>query len=159
MLRDRNLVLLSRQHHNALALCVRLERGLRARKFDPAPWQREIEQHFDQELRFHFDAEETILFPRVQALSALQPLARELLREHGQLRAYAARARAQELEAPELRSFAELLSGHARKEEAALFEQMQKLMPAEELAQIGSALEDYFRRHGPAGATCALPPR
>ena len=42
MLRDPSLIQLSRQHHNALALCVRLERALRAGAMDLGAWQLEV---------------------------------------------------------------------------------------------------------------------
>ena len=62
MLRDKNLVPLSRQHQHALALCVRLDRAIQAGGVDLEAWQAEIQQIFEQEITFHFAAEEKELF-------------------------------------------------------------------------------------------------
>src|SRR5216684_1631062 len=57
MLRDPSLIQLSRQHHNALALCVRLERALQAASVDLGAWQLEVHQHYANEVQFHFAAD------------------------------------------------------------------------------------------------------
>ena len=58
MLRDKNLVPLSRQHQHALALCVRIDRAAPIAEPDLAEWHREIAQHFHAEIHVHFAAEE-----------------------------------------------------------------------------------------------------
>ena len=63
MLRDKSLIPLSRQHQHALALCVRLDRAIQAGEIDPEPWQAEMTLIFEQEITFHFDAEEQEVFP------------------------------------------------------------------------------------------------
>src|SRR6266446_7461749 len=63
MLRDPSLIQLSRQHHNALSLCVRLGRALQAPAVDLGAWQLEVHQHYANEVQFHFAAEEKVLFP------------------------------------------------------------------------------------------------
>src|SRR6266568_3315215 len=63
MLRDKNLIPLSRQHQHALALCVRIDRAIQAGEVDLQAWQVEIHQSFQQEIQFHFLAEEKELFP------------------------------------------------------------------------------------------------
>jgi len=63
MLRDKNLVPLSRQHQHALALCVRIDRAAPIAEPDLAAWQAEIGQHFRAEIRVHFAAEEQFVFP------------------------------------------------------------------------------------------------
>lgn len=141
MLRDRNLVPLSRQHQHALALCVRIERALRTGPIDVGPWQAEIVRDFEQEIQFHFVAEEQVLFPLAQRFPELGPLVDELIEEHGQLRKHFARAKEGTLGATELRDFAKLLSAHIRKEERRLFEALQKHLSREDLAALGEALE------------------
>ena len=42
MLRDKNLIPLSRQHQHALALCVRIERAIQAGEIDTQAFQSEI---------------------------------------------------------------------------------------------------------------------
>jgi hemerythrin-like domain-containing protein len=142
MLRDKNLVPLSRQHQHALALCVRINRARLATPKELRAWQSEIAQHFEQEIRYHFDAEERHLFPAARQFSDLNALVDELFAEHAQLRNFFSRALASELNAPELRSFAELLSSHIRKEERQLFEGMQEKLGPEVLAQIGAKIDE-----------------
>jgi hemerythrin-like domain-containing protein len=154
MLRDQNLVPLSRQHQHALALCVRIDRALQAGEVDLEAWQNEIQQHFNNEILIHFAAEEKELFPAAAKFSQLQSLVAELLDEHKLLRDYFARAAAHRLDRESLRLFATTLSQHIRKEERQLFEQMQQLMTAQLLAALGSALDQSLAA---ATQACALP--
>ncbi len=159
MLRDRNLIPLSHQHQHALALCVQIERGLASA--DPAPqhWQEEIARLFTSEIRYHFEAEEKVLFPFAERAPKLRDLVDELRIEHVSLRHYAAAAAQQSLTVPEIQLFAASLAAHVRKEERRLFEGLQELFPAEELARAGSELDSYFLHSGMPGASCALRPR
>ena len=141
MLRDRNLVPLSRQHQHALALCVRIEQALRKSALDVAFWQKEITRDFEQEIQFHFAAEEQALFPAARRFDGLEQLVDELLGEHARLRYHFARARVEAMDGVELDTFAKLLSSHIRKEERQLFEAMQKLLPPDEMKAIGTKLD------------------
>lgn len=149
MLRNPNLIPLSRQHQHALALCVRINRAQLSSQDEVAAWQAEIQQHFEQEIRYHFEAEETNLFPAARRHPELMSLVDELLTEHTRLRSYFTSASSRTLTRDGLRQFAEVLSGHIRKEERQLFEGMQEMMPAEQLQKIGTAL----------GATLAAVPQ
>ncbi len=157
MLRDKNLIPFSHQHQHALALCVRLQRGLGQDSGSPAlaHWQGEVQQLFEQEIRFHFEAEETILFPAASAFDELKLLVQELMVEHSILRMYARKAAERKLGREGLQGFAEILSGHVHKEEQQLFEGCQRLLSAERLTEIGAATAEYFREIGlsaePAG--------
>jgi hemerythrin-like domain-containing protein len=141
MLRDKNLVPLSRQHQHALALCVRLDRALRAGEIDLESWQAEIAQIFEQEITVHFAAEEEELFPAAAKFPELQPVVQELLNEHATLLDLFARARSRDLDRAALSTFAAALAQHVRKEERQLFEGMQKLMSVDEMKALGAALE------------------
>ena len=154
MLRDQNLIPLSHQHQRALALCVRIERSLDASKVDVHAWQLEIEQHYSQDIQFHFAAEEQVLFPAACRFPELRSLVKELLQEHESLRGFFGRATRREMDRPELGQFAQLLSGHIRKEERQLFEAMQKLMTAGDLADLGRQLELSLQG---ASQSCILP--
>ncbi len=57
MLRDKNLVPLSRQHQHALAMCVRIDRASLA-DLENQAWQVELQQIFEGEISVHFAAEE-----------------------------------------------------------------------------------------------------
>ncbi len=141
MLRDPSLIPLSRQHQHALALCVRIERALEKTVVDLNAWQLEVERQYQQEIGFHFAAEEKLLFPVARRFPELVSLVDELSNEHVGLRKHFARAKEHTLDRAELGAFASLLSGHIRKEERQLFEAMQKLVEADELRRIGAALE------------------
>jgi hemerythrin-like domain-containing protein len=141
VLRDPSLIPLSRQHQHALALCVRIERALQKKVVDLNAWQLEVEEQYQQEIGFHFAAEENALFPAARRFHELVSLVEELSDEHVHLREHFARAKELRLDRAELGAFAKLLSGHIRKEERRLFEAMQKLVPADELRRIGAALE------------------
>jgi len=155
MRRDAALIPLSQQHHDALALCVYIERAHKSGHLDLAHWNREVAAAWQAEIRWHFQAEEEIVFPAAQTLADLQPLVTELLSDHAQLRAWFVAAEANQLPVDDLLRLRELLNHHVRKEERQLFEQMQSALPAAELAGMGTALQAFFERHT-GGAACAL---
>jgi hemerythrin-like domain-containing protein len=154
MLRDKNLVPLSRQHQHALALCVRIDRASPVRDADLAAWQAEVAQHFQSEIGFHFAAEEQVLFPTALRFTDLVPLVEELLTDHAALRESFAKAATGRMEAADLSLFSRRMSAHIRKEERQLFEGMQKLMNLDELAHLGQKLDDALKS---AIQACALP--
>ncbi len=162
MRRDKNLVLLSHQHHNALALCVCIERSLspeyagRWQQASAEELQADIEHQFQNEIQYHFDAEERVLFPAARLVPDLVMLVDELRAEHAVLRGFAARAQARQLTTAELQTFAGALSAHVRKEERQLFEAMQARLSPEKLARTGEELDAYFRSSGMPGAACRL---
>jgi len=140
MLRDPSLVPLSRQHQHALALCVRLERALQTGFADLGQWQPEVHQHYANEVKFHFAAEEKVLFPAARRFPELAALVAELSGDHDRLREYFGRAEQGTMNQGELEAFATLLSEHIRKEERQLFEALQKRMQPEELKSLGDEL-------------------
>ena len=154
MLRDKNLIPLSHQHQRALALCVRIERASPIATSDLATWLGEVAQHFRSEIQFHFAAEESVVFPAARRFVELEGLVNELLADHAGLREKFAAAEAGRMSASDLTSFAQRLSAHIRKEERQLFEQMQGLMSAEELSQIGRSLDVALKD---AADACILP--
>jgi len=146
MLRDPSLIPLSRQHQHALALCVRIERALQCRAVDLGAWQLEMRQLYTDEARFHFAAEEEVLFPTARRFPELVALVEGLNSEHERLREFFGRAEQGVMNQGELETFAKLLSGHIRKEEQQLFEVIQMRMEPEALKSLGDelarALED-----------------
>jgi hemerythrin-like domain-containing protein len=154
MLRDKNLIPLSRQHQHALALCVRIERAAPIAESDLAAWQAEIAQHFRAEIGIHFAAEEQFVFPAARTFPELNLLVEELVSEHAWLRERFAKAEAQDMSGGEIAEFAQGLSGHIRKEERQLFERLQELMDEQELAAMGHKLEDALKE---GEQSCILP--
>jgi len=154
MLRDRNLIPLSRQHQHALALCVRIERALPIADADLGAWQAEIAHHFQTEIGIHFAAEERILFPAARRFREVIPLVEDLLADHAVLRDLFARAEARNMSAMQLLAFSQRMSAHIRKEERQLFERLQELMNEDELSMLGQGLDDALKD---ASQACALP--
>jgi len=154
MLRDKNLVPLSRQHQHALALCVRIERAAPIPEANLGAWQGEIAQHFHAETRIHFMTEEQVVFPLARRYDGLSSLVEELLSEHSLLRGYFQKAEARQLLGEEILAFARSLAEHVRKEERQLFERMQELMKSDELAVMGRDLDRALEN---AAQICSLP--
>ncbi len=146
MLRDRNLIPLSRQHQHALALCVSIDRSSPPiGEADLAAWQGEIAQLFESEIGVHFAAEEQVLFPAAHQFSELIALVDELSIDHVALRGFFVNAAARQMSASDLSAFGQRLSAHIRKEERLLFERMQELMNQEELALLGTKLDEALK--------------
>jgi len=154
MLRDKNLIPLSRQHQHALALCVRIDRAQPIHDTDMHFWQAEIEQHFESEIKVHFAAEENEVFPAARKFPELSPLVDELLGDHAVLRELFAQAQSRCMSADHLPAFAQQLAAHIRKEERQLFERLQQLMSQEELATLGKRLQAALAG---AAQSCVLP--
>ena len=109
---------------------------------------------FEQEISFHFAAEEKELFPVAARFPELQPLVQELLTGHVLLRNFFSRAASRSLHVAGLQALVEKLASHIRKEERELFEGMQKLMKPEELSTVGAALQQSLVD---ASNACILP--
>lgn len=150
MLRDKSLIPLSHQHQRALALCVRIDRAQPIADENLAAWQAEIEQHFAQEIKIHFAAEESAVFPTAMKFAELTPMIEELIAEHASLRESFSQAETRRMSAQNLPVFARQLSAHIRKEERRLFERMQQLMNSEDLATLGMQLEAALKAAGPS---------
>src|SRR5262245_15781600 len=138
MLRDASLIPLSRQHHNALALCVLSRRALAA---DSSPESaadvaRRVIDRYEVELINHFEIEEQVLFPACGAL----PLVEQLIQEHRAMERMVRDLRSAPTAAL-LEQFFELLTGHVRREERELFEELQRTLPREVLDRLGAEID------------------
>ncbi|HTZ84950.1 MAG TPA: hemerythrin domain-containing protein [Candidatus Acidoferrales bacterium] len=156
MLRDKNLIPLSHQHQHALALCVRIDRASPVAGADLQEWQLEIARHFESEIRIHFATEEEVLFPATRKFRELTSVVEELISEHGELRVMFESAIDGKLSAEDLRTFANRLANHIRKEERHLFERLQQLMSPEDLTALGQKLNRALENVVP---TCTVPNR
>jgi hemerythrin-like domain-containing protein len=154
MLRDKNLIPLSRQHQHALALCVRINRAQPIAAGDLSAWQAEMVKLFEQEIKIHFAAEEQVLFPVARRFAELTSLVDEFANEHDLLRQQFSKAESRRLSGEDLPQFARRLSDHIRKEERMMFERLQALLSLDEMAKLGLALEDALKE---ASAACSLP--
>jgi hemerythrin-like domain-containing protein len=138
MRRDPRLIPLSHQHHNGLALCVLVERSLRADSSTEnlRRLARRILDRFDLELVNHFELEEQLLFPAAAMLPHLAPLAAVLVADHRRLESFAAALRAAP-SAETVLAFTALLRCHIRREESELFEQAQRDLAPADLDRMG----------------------
>ncbi len=154
MLRDKSLIPLSHQHQRALALCVRIDRAQPIPAPDLEAWQAEIEQHFEQEIKFHFSAEEQVLFPAARRSLELVPLVDELIADHVRLRDLFSEAELRRMSSESVPVLAQQLAAHIRKEERQLFERVQQLMSEKELADLGAQIATALKD---ASQSCILP--
>ncbi len=125
---------LSREHHPALTLSVRLKRDAMSgdeARIALASWK--VRKLFEDELKPHFAEEEDCLLPLLAAAGAEELVARTLA-EHVEIVQLV-----QALETPDgasLARFAEAIVAHVRFEERELFETAQQLLDQEALATI-----------------------
>ena len=95
---------------------------------------------FFSETVAHFRREEEELFPLYVRHAGSTPLLERVLREHMQLHGLAHTLRseiaASDVTPETLRELGDLLQEHVRIEERELFEEIQRLVPAAELAQL-----------------------
>jgi hemerythrin-like domain-containing protein len=147
MLRDRSLIPLSHQHHNGLALCVLTNRSIASDSSEEnrARLAAKIVDRFELEIANHFEIEENTLFPEIERALGPSPLVRELLAEHRELERLTGALRTDPA-ADTLLAFTALLHSHIRKEEADLFEDIQKRLPRETLDALGVAIESRVVR-------------
>jgi hemerythrin-like domain-containing protein len=138
MLRDPSLVPLSQQHHNGLALCVLARRSLSADSSaeNVARLARRVIERYEVELANHFEIEEQVLFPECGPMALIS----ELLAEHRTLEALVAQLGTAP-SAAVLEEFCSLLTGHIRREESELFEQIQRALPRDALDRAGREID------------------
>jgi len=142
MLRDPNLIPLSHQHHNALAMCVLTRRSLRedASPANVARLTRRAVDRYELELVNHFEIEEQILFPAIENVLGKLPLVAGLIAQHREVEEIVAQLRSAAT-AGLLERLCTLLADHIRREESDLFQVAQSRLPAPILRELGAAIE------------------
>jgi hemerythrin-like domain-containing protein len=138
MLRDPSLIPLSHQHHNGLALCVMTRRSLAADDSaeNVATLARRAIDRYEIELTNHFEIEEQVLFPACGENALIAGLVAEHRMMEGLIDQMRTAPTAELLE-----EFCALLSGHIRREENELFEQIQRFLPREVLDRAGAEID------------------
>jgi len=137
MKRSPELAPLSRDHHHALEVALRLRRATdetlaEAVEHFRSFWSRQGEQHFV--------IEERLVLPALADADAEWAEAtRRVREEHGEIRAGAA-SLARVPSVPAARGLGELLSVHVRFEERTLFPLLERRLSAAALADLGRAL-------------------
>ena len=150
MRRDPSLIPLSHQHQHGLALCVLIDRGLRADVSDHKAVDLcdKLAAMVEVELLHHFEVEEGVLFPAVRETIETPQLVDELIAQHRQMEDLARRVdRASGTDRVALlREFGELLSGHIRTEERRLFQEIQAKFTPGELEEVGREIDRTLRK-------------
>lgn len=130
MKRSPVLLALSREHHSALVLALRIARA------DDAAGQAalllRVPKVFREDLAPHFQEEEQGVLPQL-AMAGESALVQRTLDEHRQMRDLVARIESGDLTA--LKPFATLLKAHVQFEERELFATAQAVLPANYLDQ------------------------
>src|SRR5262245_35469465 len=104
--RSKQLAPLSREHHEALVFLLRLKQGSR-NKTSTKVMSDYIKWFWTNNLKNHFDQEEALLLPR---LDATDNMATQLKDEHQTIRSLLSK----ELSAADIHSFSDLLNTHIR---------------------------------------------
>jgi hemerythrin-like domain-containing protein len=138
--RDEALISLSRDHHKALAIALRLRRAT-------PETQRDVRAAFltfwDEHGCHHFELEEDVLVPAYAPHGdAEHPLVLRMLEEHDAIRRDAAHLADEADPALDaLHALGERLSAHVRMEERELFPVIEAAMPVDALAAVADALD------------------
>ncbi|MBZ0206457.1 MAG: hemerythrin domain-containing protein [Flavobacteriales bacterium] len=123
---------ISREHHDGLLLCWKIRVGT-AKGVAPSRIRRYCRQFLKVNLKPHFDLEENVLFP---ILGYDHPDVRRAMAEHRRLQRLI-NGRSDVVVALSL--IEEELEAHIRFEERRLFDRIQKVATADQLAEVGKA--------------------
>ena len=158
MKRSQYLAPLSREHLSALILVYCLKHG---RSSNPKyPWPTSAEQQRDkvlqmweQELCWHFQAEERYLFGpfKAQLSPALQTLTQQLLQEHAEIEATILSLHQREGASlsKALQSLGHQLVKHVRNEERVYFEGLQKEISEHDLSTAYANISQLYAQREP----------
>jgi iron-sulfur cluster repair protein YtfE (RIC family) len=143
-MRHSSLIPLSREHHYALMLCLRINRGLIAYQTDLLWLEKKTDQALrfhDTELTIHFKAEEEILFPSMKGFQSAVVVISRLIEEHRRISEIVDALRSAERSAAALlEELAVLLEAHIRKEERVLFPIYEQHVSAKVQEEVGAAI-------------------
>lgn len=155
MKRSESLQTLSREHLSALILASCLKNGKSSNPRYPWPGQvdaqvQKVLYMWEQELHWHFEAEELFFFKAFHAdlSESMQALGLELLQDHHDIKSsIQTLAQLPENELPEkLIALGHLLEAHVRREENVYFEGLQTEIDALALQQAHRALLNYYEQ-------------
>jgi hemerythrin-like domain-containing protein len=137
------LVRLSDDHHQELVLARRLQRAADAGPDERLAVASAYVKQFFGPTTDHFRREEETLFPAYTRRAGRTELVERILREHMELHGLARELRAQvaagDVTPAMLAALGSLLHDHVRVEERELFEEIQRVVPGDELAALDLA--------------------
>jgi len=138
--RHAGLAELSRDHHDELVLARSLQRAAGAGAGERLATAAAYVERFFGPTADHFRREEEVVFPLYARHAGQTPLVDRILREHMELHGLARELRAQvaagDASPATLATLGSLLHDHVRLEERDLFEEIQRVVPDEELAAL-----------------------
>lgn len=132
---------LSRQHHNGLLMAMLLTKGLK-KKVSPEVMRNFISSGWRDELKEHFEMEESVLIPALEKKSFNPALTSQLLEEHRQLRLIVQKAIDHLATPDDIAAFAVLLEKHIRFEEKVYFPRAEEALNETEIIKVGSLLRE-----------------
>jgi hemerythrin-like domain-containing protein len=131
---------LSRDHHQALAVALRLRR---VDAEGAAETRRGFLEFWREHGADHFRAEEEVLLPRLaEHGGAEHPAVGQVLRDHAEIRLAALVLEQRDASTTELNELGELLSDHVRLEERELFPLIEQALDEAQLAELAAALAE-----------------
>lgn len=153
MKRDPAFIPLSREHQKALILAYRLKHGRSSNPKYPWPSEPAEQRHrataiFEQDVFFHFEAEEQFLFPHLQPyVKAGETCLAQCWEEHQRIREQLQQIQTYEGNAlvAALQQLGSLLEAHVHREERDLFEWAQSAVPTAELQAVALAITTYYQ--------------
>ncbi len=135
---------LSREHHHELSLARGLRRAAKAPPDERLAAAAAYSDHFFGTTLEHFRVEEEIVFPAYVRQGGASAVLDRILQEHMELRGLALEVRAQvaagEIAPETLTALGTLLRDHVRLEERELFEEIQLLVPDDELRRVEASI-------------------
>lgn len=147
MKRSAQLSSLSREHHVALEMALRLRKATAS---DAGAVRERFVRFFEDEARPHFRAEEELLLPAfARHVSPEDPDIVRVLTDHVEVRRRAADLAAGVVDLAELHALGNLLHDHIRHEERRLFPRIEAALDSEALAQLGAVLDAERGAHSP----------
>ncbi|CAN5504539.1 hypothetical protein BH11BAC1_BH11BAC1_01310 [soil metagenome] len=144
--RSAAIVQFSKDHHFALLLVWKIREGLK-KSIEPKRISQYVTHFYDNDLIYHFNDEEEILFKK---LSSDNPFRIQAEDEHKNIKQLIDELRKKSGDISLLTRFAKTLEEHIRFEERELFNYIQQNISNDELAEMGASLKK--RDHEPDGA-------
>ncbi len=134
--RNKNLVVLSHEHHHGLVFCARLNK---AHKADDETLKSFVKEFWEHNLSSHFKSEERLLLPLLED----NKIAGQFLSEHNQIRALiqAISENNHKNVKSDILKLAKLIHDHIRFEERVMFPWLENALSPSELIAIGNELE------------------
>ena len=144
--RDKALHILSHDHHHGLILAQLIKKGSPQYKNLPNTTEGKKDysiKFYYNELVKHFEDEEKILFPVVNAKDdEIDNLVEEIITEHKSIKQLVNRLEADEDVKNTLDELGSILESHIRKEERDLFMKIQAILTKEELTTVEKQLTE-----------------